>query len=510
MKKVLKFSQYIIAITLLFFVLACSVEESAFTGKKSANEQKLSWTAKTFKELRSDLRFLNAYGKVDRKINEQRKSLSNRSVMEEMYNFTIDSTIIYEVNRDNYTSYTFEITRDSTPLNYFENLFIEIDSTNETTATLLKYNVDPNTNDVFSIDATRIIYNPATALQKASNGNIDCTTISVYYVETCGCVGHHWPGDASCTCWSDPPTSILINSYTTCESSGGGSGGGSGESGGGTPSTNTITYNLNEDGGWSYSTYSYSVTRPFSFVSQRKKSLKQSFPVGLGLNSAEYQWLLQQDENTQGIIYDYLESQVNLNGALSTASNYPESALQFVRDLYFASASLNINAAQIWNDDYDSFRNQMSNSERQIFDNLPPNRKMWYMVSAKKALDLSMQHFPTTTIPSNLHNGKGDAFRHAIWNAYCTGFFGATLAQQLTDAHEENLDPNNPFPEKEVEMDLYNNGKGRHIASYSNFTNVEQNVLNYLNTGGLRYLNNLNPNPPYYPTFFSVLIPTNQ
>lgn len=59
-------------------------------------------------------------------------------------------------------------------------------------------------------------------------------------------------------------------------------------------------------------------------------------------------------------------------------------------------------------------------------------------------------------------------------------------------------------------MDLFNNQKGRLIASYSNITNVTQNVLDYFNSGGLRYLNVLNPNSPYYPTFYSTLIPTNQ
>ncbi|RBA29577.1 DUF6973 domain-containing protein [Flavobacterium tibetense] len=152
----------------------------------------------------------------------------------------------------------------------------------------------------------------------------------------------------------------------------------------------------------------------------------------------------------------------------------------------------------------------MSNTERAIFDDLLPNRKMWYMASAYKALEKSNELFPNTFIPSNSHNGKGDALRHALWNAYFTGFCGATLAEQLTTAHEENIDPDNPFPQKEIDMDLYNNEKGRLIGETSNIFIVTQNVIDFLNIGGLRYLNNLNPNSPYYPTIYSILIPTDQ
>ena len=199
--------------------------------------------------------------------------------------------------------------------------------------------------------------------------------------------------------------------------------------------------------------------------------------------------------------------------AVDSISNYlldVEADQAFAIELINTSIQLEINMVDIWNNDYEAFRNQMSNSERAIFDSILPNRQMWYMASAYKALIKSSELFPDTFVPSNSHNGKGDAFRHALWNAYCTGFFGATLAEQLTTAHEDNVNPYNPFPEKEIEMDLYNNEKGRIIGGYSNINNVTQNVLNYFNIGGLRYLNALNTSPPFYPTFYSTLIPTDQ
>ena len=235
----------------------------------------------------------------------------------------------------------------------------------------------------------------------------------------------------------------------------------------------------------------------FNFI--EGNSTVNSSTVANFINSNNMSWITIQEVATQQSIFNYL-----------IANNFSSSSVAFVDELKNTSIQLGINVIDIWFNDYENFRNQMSNSERAIFDSILPNRQMWYMASAYKALEKSNELFPNTFIPSNSHNGKGDAFRHALWNAFFTGFCGASLAEQLTTAHEEKIDPYNPFPQKEIDMDLFNNQKGRLIASYSNINNVTQNVLNYLNSGGLRYLSVLNPNPPYYPTSYSTLIPTNQ
>lgn len=166
---------------------------------------------------------------------------------------------------------------------------------------------------------------------------------------------------------------------------------------------------------------------------------------------------------------------------------------------------LEINAKLVW-DDYDNFRNQMSISERSIFDGLSSNKKLWYMVSAKKASDKAQELFPL----NSLHNGKGDAFRHALWNGFCALTLAGNLGEQLTTAHENKpAPPNDPYNYKETEMDLYNNEKGRQIAIISNLSNIVDNILNDLNNGYLRYLNNLNPLNGK-ATYNSILIPTDQ
>ncbi len=60
----------------------------------------------------------------------------------------------------------------------------------------------------------------------------------------------------------------------------------------------------------------------------------------------------------------------------------------------------------------------------------------------------------------SLHNVKGDAFRHALWNALMTSNFDEKIAKKFADAHEKTS--NQPSIEKE--MDLYNNEIGRKIG----------------------------------------------
>ena len=59
---------------------------------------------------------------------------------------------------------------------------------------------------------------------------------------------------------------------------------------------------------------------------------------------------------------------------------------------------------------------------------------------------------------SSIHNGRMDAFRHAIWNATMCQLVGPFWAKKYADAHE-NGDPDQPDWEKR--MDLHNNYKGR-------------------------------------------------
>lgn len=152
------------------------------------------------------------------------------------------------------------------------------------------------------------------------------------------------------------------------------------------------------------------------------------------------------------------------------------------------------------------YRSQMSESEINIFDTLSLSQQTDYLRSAYDASNKANELYQT---PCELHNGKGDAFRHAYWNALSSLKIGEFLTAQLTTAHEEK--PHTyPYNSKESEMDLFNNNVGREIAR-QNHTDLALGVLNALNNGELKYLNNLAPSSSNCKaTYNSDLIRTNQ
>lgn len=65
--------------------------------------------------------------------------------------------------------------------------------------------------------------------------------------------------------------------------------------------------------------------------------------------------------------------------------------------------------------------------------------------------------------PGSLQDGKGDAFRHAYWNALITSNASAQVAEEFTTIHElsNHTDVTEPVP---YAMDMHNNYQGRKIA----------------------------------------------
>lgn len=481
----------LLSLCIIFGQLSC---EKDFDENKIQNQIDIKVKEYTFDQINQKPKFNNSYTIVTRGISY--KISTSRDNENNPINFSIDSTTIKEITFGSKTTYTMYVVRDIQQTESFENFIVEVDNTtNNIRAFLIEYFPDTEIEHVhehnsFSFHGTKVI----------REIEYDSTVFQPYvesyecgYTLMCHYEGEHVAG-SNCT-----QTYLVYG--CTLGGSGGSDGGGLGSGGGGGSSGSGSGGNNTNPLGDSLITAPVLTEEYLDEQAQikREKDFKRN------LNWDQSTWF-NANTDAQNSIYEYLESQISN----SIDETYPQEAKEFAMELVDTSIQLEINMADIWNNDYETFRNQMSISERAIFDTILSNRQMWYMGSAYKALEKSNELFPNTYIPSNSHNGKGDAFRHALWNAYFTGFCGATLAEQLTTAHEENIDPNNPFPQKEIDMDLFNNQKGRLIASYSNINNVTQNVLDYLNSGGLRYLNALNPNPPYYPTFYSTLIPTDQ
>ena len=77
--------------------------------------------------------------KRDKKSMKDNYRITGKTVMEQQYNFTIDSSKIKEINIDNLTSYTFKIKRETNSTEYFENLVIQTDSSKNVVAYIIKY-----------------------------------------------------------------------------------------------------------------------------------------------------------------------------------------------------------------------------------------------------------------------------------------------------------------------------------------------------------------------------------
>jgi hypothetical protein len=145
----------------------------------------------------------------------------------------------------------------------------------------------------------------------------------------------------------------------------------------------------------------------------------------------------------------------------------------------------------------------MSDDEKNLFDTLTRTEQLLYLTSAKQARDKTDDLYLTFC---EKYNGKGDAFRHAYWNALSSSRIGVGLTNLLTTRHE-NQPPDYPYHWKENEMDLFNNQVGRDIVTNGS-TNILQDVIQALTNGDLRYLSNQD-SVECEATFNSQLIPTN-
>jgi hypothetical protein len=89
-----------------------------------------------------------------------------------------------------------------------------------------------------------------------------------------------------------------------------------------------------------------------------------------------------------------------------------------------------------------------------------------------------------------LTDGKGDAFRHAYWNALGTATIGRYITKLFTDAHEAFASG------LSKQMDLFNNQKGIDTAINMGFNTstsnsvIEHAIVTELNHGNLKYIKN--------------------
>ena len=122
------------------------------------------------------------------------------------------------------------------------------------------------------------------------------------------------------------------------------------------------------------------------------------------------------------------------------------------------------------------YRSQMSQAELAIYDSMTRAQQISYLLNAQRAVNIAQSRYP-----NSIHNGNGDAFRHAFFSELNAATLGVALAKQLGDAHEQQSSS-----QLETQMDLFNNEQGRQVSSIYQ----EQAIVDLVNSGRLRIIVN--------------------
>lgn len=429
--------------------------------------------------------------------------------------FKIDSTKILFIKNLDSEIFSMRLvpSKNDSDLSFY-NLYVQKDKLNNITQTIIKYTptLETKFNRYKNFKGKYEILQ-SNLNKSSSNKSSDCTTIVLEWECDNGYV-HEKDGPGH---WCDAQGSYS-ESYTICGGGGGGStgdgnpSGGNGNPGGGSNGNPNGVVIYPEESGDNSEAFDYIRSLYFSNKTWADKNNDLFTLVSDLIYSNDSQsnkdfvnWginFLIQNTAPNGVCSVSLtEFQNWFAWASSMFNGFPNED----KELFNVFLSDNIhNSPDVLLQEY---RLQMSQAELTIFDNMSTGNQLNYLYSAKVASAQTVKFFPDST-----RNGKGDAYRHALWNALATRYLGANKTAQLTSAHENKpIDPNNPFEYKEKEMDLYNNSKGRYIGeNFPPYETVNQVRIFHI-TGQLKYLNNLVGGlNSGLATSNSQLIPTNQ
>lgn len=184
---------------------SCEKETTFIEPETSNSPNQLKLSESSFSELFKTEKFKNAYLKtISKKQILSKGTLYVKNTSESIYEFTINSSSIKQIDYKKSTSYTMFIRRKEKTETSFENLVIKIDSSQNVNAYILKYTYtsEPILNTAHNnysfdgdVEVTKIDYNKINGLQ--SKMQYACT--DVYQVKcnggTGGCNGSwHTPG----------------------------------------------------------------------------------------------------------------------------------------------------------------------------------------------------------------------------------------------------------------------------------------------------------------------------
>lgn len=160
-------------------------------------------------------------------------------------------------------------------------------------------------------------------------------------------------------------------------------------------------------------------------------------------------------DNIADKIRDYKEKNPNAND--TELNKYAETLLQ--TDVKQSPQSVSRAAVSSVYTDMDGYVNGYLNPQENALYNSNRAKALLCMANGKKAISATQERYKN--LEAVVHNGNGDAFRHAIWNFGMTNDVGADFAKKWSDAHEYGAVVNNPI---ERSMDLYNNSIGINLG----------------------------------------------
>jgi len=233
-------------------------------------------------------------------------------------------------------------------------------------------------------------------------------------------------------------------------------------------------------------------------------SMISNIKNALDLSESESEWLHNNATNDEIIL---IENYININTVDDTLSNeakeFGEQAITILLDY---NNTLTFNELIIALEYEQDYRSIMSTSELTIFESISRTKQLAYLFNAQKASWKADELFI-----SSIYNGKGDAFRHAYFNALNTILLGSSLAESLSTAHEDKP-PLYQYNYKENQMDLFNNEIGRARSNWlsDGYSSQVESIIDAIETGELRYLSHLEGGGNSgRATALSQLIPTN-
>lgn len=503
-----------------FFLIGCEKDdtETLHSNRENPNVSAFKITTITNQEVKQNDNLNIELEKIKQQVYSIKSNALNRTVYSTEYDFSIDTeNVTYIENFDaSYHSYTFPIFR-TTPDELIENLLLSLQEDGSYKAFIVTYNLTEQEQESIANNQQIDLTDKASFTEINSDNltsDILSRTVPCGYSSEWTCWEEACPIDG---CWDPQYTithcnSVLVYNDDCDLEIGGGSGstdGSNSNGGGSTGNTNHDDVNNND------TTTNTNVTSPNipTISDQIKNCINGLTLIGttdnttidpdilVQLNLTKVEWAainnnLQDSNCSEQAQQEAIEELLDLFIECVDNGNCSSSDCELIVDFEIGCSTL-----LIFEQDY---KNRMSANEKQIFETMSRFNQLGYLANAQKATWKSEELFP-----NSLYNGKGDAFRHAYWNALNVILLGHNLAESLTTAHEDQP-PSYSYSFKETQMDLFNNDVGRNRSSWfwDGYPSLEESILDAINTGQLRYLNNLAANGQ--ATSNSQLIPTNQ